>query len=62
LDFDGNIVDVFDTPGLFGGPKKIVISSDEKFIYVSDYNNVSKRSKFLKIDWQGNIVQRFEDQ
>ncbi|XP_060581992.1 uncharacterized protein LOC132738505 [Ruditapes philippinarum] len=62
LDFDGNIVEVFDTPGLFGGPKKIVISIDEKFIYVSDYNNVSKRSKFLKIDWQGNIVQRFEDQ
>jgi hypothetical protein len=60
LDLDGHMLQVFDTPGLLHGPKSIVFSSDEKFMYVSDYN--WKDSKCLKIDWEGNVVQRFEDQ
>jgi hypothetical protein len=62
LDFDGNITQVFDTPGLFGGPAKIVISSDEKFMFISDFNFSSRKSKCIKMDWQGNIVQTFEHQ
>ncbi|XP_060568981.1 uncharacterized protein LOC132727469 [Ruditapes philippinarum] len=61
LDLDGQIIQVFDTPGLFDGPKRIVISRDEMFMYVSDYSR-SKDSKCVKIDWEGNVVQRFEDQ
>jgi hypothetical protein len=61
LGLDGNQIQVFDTPGLFDGPEKIVISSDEKFMYVSDYSRCID-SKCIKIDWQGNVVQRFEDQ
>ncbi|XP_060571543.1 uncharacterized protein LOC132729735 [Ruditapes philippinarum] len=60
LDLDGNIIQVFDSLKLYGGPEKITISRDEKFIYVSDYNIMSQ-FKFLKVDWQGNIVQRFQD-
>ncbi|XP_060589315.1 uncharacterized protein LOC132744576 [Ruditapes philippinarum] len=61
LDLDGKIKQVFDTPRLFDGPEKILISSDEKFLYVSDYNS-DDDSKCIKIDWQGNVVQRFQDQ
>ncbi|XP_060602493.1 uncharacterized protein LOC132755618 [Ruditapes philippinarum] len=61
LDLDGNMMQVFDAPGLFCGPEKIVISSDEKFMYVSDFFPF-KDSKCIKIDWQGNVVQRFKDQ
>ncbi|XP_060574100.1 E3 ubiquitin-protein ligase TRIM71-like [Ruditapes philippinarum] len=60
LDLDGNMIQVFDTPGLFKGPEKIVISSDEKFIYVSDF--YYQHSRVVKVDWQGKCVQRFEDQ
>jgi hypothetical protein len=58
LDLDGNIIQVFDTPGLFDSPAKIVISREEKFMYVSDYYSTSK---FMKLDWQGNVIQIFED-
>ncbi|XP_060589307.1 uncharacterized protein LOC132744571 [Ruditapes philippinarum] len=61
LDLDGKIKQVFDTPRLFDGPEKIFISSDEKSLFVSDY--ISKEhSKCIKIDLQGNVVQRFHDQ
>ncbi|XP_060593629.1 E3 ubiquitin-protein ligase TRIM71-like [Ruditapes philippinarum] len=60
LDLDGNIIQVFDTPGLFKGPDKIVISSDEKFMYVSNYDG--QQSEVVKVDWQGNVLQRFADQ
>jgi sugar lactone lactonase YvrE len=60
LDLDGNMIQVFDTRGLFSGPEKIVISSDEKFIYVSDF--YYQHSRVVKVDWQGKCVQRFEDQ
>jgi hypothetical protein len=59
LDLDGNIIQVFDTPGLFKGPDKIVISRDKKFMYVSDF--YVKHSRVVKVDWQGNVIQRFED-
>jgi hypothetical protein len=61
LGLDGQLKRVFDTPGLFDGPEKIVISSDEKFMYVSDYSKYID-SKCIKIDWQGNVVQSFTDQ
>ncbi|XP_060578247.1 uncharacterized protein LOC132735323 [Ruditapes philippinarum] len=61
LDLDGNIIQFFDTPRMFDGPEKILISSDEKFMYVSDCKAYSN-SKCIKIDWQGNVVKRFEDQ
>ncbi|XP_060578250.1 uncharacterized protein LOC132735326, partial [Ruditapes philippinarum] len=61
LDLDGKIKQVFDTPRLFDGPEKIFISSDEKSLYVSDYTS-DEDSKCIKIDWQGNVVQRFQDQ
>jgi hypothetical protein len=65
LDLDGKLIQVFDTPGLFNGPDKIVISRDEKFMYVSDYNpfNFStEHGKCMKINWQGDVVESFEDQ
>jgi DNA-binding beta-propeller fold protein YncE len=63
LGLDGKLIQVFDTPGLFDGPKRIVISRDEKSMYVSDYSySSSKDGKCLKIDWEGNVVQRLEDQ
>jgi hypothetical protein len=62
LGLDGQMIQVFDTPGLFDGPKKIVISGNEKCMYVSDYFVLQSKGKCMKIDWQGNVVQRFEDQ
>ncbi|XP_060579878.1 uncharacterized protein LOC132736704 [Ruditapes philippinarum] len=60
LDITGNITQVFDTPGLFDSPEKIVISSDEKFMYVSIYKN-NYTNKSIKMDWQGTVVQMYED-
>ncbi|XP_060581990.1 E3 ubiquitin-protein ligase TRIM71-like [Ruditapes philippinarum] len=62
LDLDGNFIQVFDTPGLFNGPEKIVFSRDEKFMYVCDYFYCKGHSKCMKLDWHSNVVQRFEDQ
>ncbi|XP_060571550.1 uncharacterized protein LOC132729739 [Ruditapes philippinarum] len=59
LDLDGNMIQSFDTPGLFHGPEKIVISRDEKFMNVSDCYITSK---FMKLDWKGNVVRTFKDQ
>ncbi|XP_060568437.1 E3 ubiquitin-protein ligase TRIM71-like [Ruditapes philippinarum] len=59
LDLDGNMIQVLDTPGLFDGPQKIVISSDEKFMYVSDYSKGN--GKCMEIGWQGNVVQQFRN-
>ena len=59
MDLDGNITQVFDTPGLFDGPKKIIISSDEKFLYISDWYYYGK-SRLIKMDWEGNIVQTWQ--
>ncbi|XP_060602491.1 E3 ubiquitin-protein ligase TRIM45-like isoform X2 [Ruditapes philippinarum] len=60
LGLDGKLIQVFDTPGLFDRPKNIVISRDEKFMYVSDYSRYIA-SKCIKLDWQGNVVQSFTD-
>ncbi|XP_060568982.1 uncharacterized protein LOC132727470 [Ruditapes philippinarum] len=62
LGLDGQLKQVFDTPRLFDGPEKIIISRDEKFMYAVDDNSDRKNGKCIKIDWQGNVVQRFEDQ
>ncbi|XP_060602497.1 E3 ubiquitin-protein ligase TRIM45-like [Ruditapes philippinarum] len=61
LDLDGKLIQVIDIPGLFEEPEKIVISSDEKFLYVADYINIID-GKCTKIDWQGNVVESFTDQ
>ena len=61
LDLDGKMVQAFDTPELFNGPEKIIISHDEKFLYVSEYTDYfTESSNCLKVDWQGNIVKRFQ--
>jgi hypothetical protein len=52
---------VFDTPGLFDSPEKIVMSSDEKFMYVSNYKG-THADKCIKMDWQGTVVHTYEDQ
>jgi hypothetical protein len=59
LGLDGNKIQVFDTPGLLKGPDKIVISRDEKFMYVSDF--YLQPSRVVKVDWQGKSVQTFEN-
>ncbi|XP_060565097.1 E3 ubiquitin-protein ligase Midline-1-like [Ruditapes philippinarum] len=61
LDTTGNMTQVFDTPGFFDSPEKIVISSDEKFMYVTNYK-VVYAGKCTKMDWQGTVVQMYEDQ
>jgi hypothetical protein len=61
LDTTGNITHVFDTPGLFHSPVKIVISCDEKFMYISNYKK-KNAGRCIKMDWQGTVVQMFEDQ
>jgi DNA-binding beta-propeller fold protein YncE len=61
LDLDGKLIQVIDIPGLFEEPEKIVISSDEKFMYVSDYYIWKVRGKCMKINWQGNVVESFTD-
>jgi hypothetical protein len=61
LDTTGKITQVFDTPGLLETPEKIVISSDEKFIYVSNYKE-NYAGRCIKMDWQGTVVQMYEDQ
>ncbi|XP_060587586.1 uncharacterized protein LOC132743093 [Ruditapes philippinarum] len=62
LGLDGQLIQVFCTPGLFYGPRKIAISSDEKFMYVSDYFVLEGKGKCMKIDWYGNVVASFTDQ
>ncbi|XP_060579880.1 uncharacterized protein LOC132736706 [Ruditapes philippinarum] len=59
LDTTGNITQVFDTPGLLDSPQKIVISSDEKFMYVSNYKG-TYAGKCIKIDWHGTVVHMYE--
>ncbi|XP_045165632.2 uncharacterized protein LOC123529384 [Mercenaria mercenaria] len=59
LNFAGKILNVFDSPGLFFGPEKIAVSKDERFLYVSDYFSVN--SKCIKMDWQGNTINVFDE-
>jgi hypothetical protein len=60
LDTEGNITHVFDAIGLFDSPEKIVISSDEKFMYVSNYKDT--HAVMCKMDWEGTVVQMYENQ
>ncbi|XP_060602583.1 uncharacterized protein LOC132755704 [Ruditapes philippinarum] len=61
LNLQGEILDVLGFPAIFYGPRRVLISKDETFIYVSDTDG-SQNSKVLKMDWKGNIKTVFEEQ
>lgn len=42
------------------GPRKVVVSKDKNYIYISRYSGSTKT--FIKMDWQGNVVKTFEEE
>jgi hypothetical protein len=60
INHEGDILNVFGSPAMFNGPVSVSISNDEKFLYVSD-TDFRNNSKVLQIDWEGNVINKFED-
>jgi DNA-binding beta-propeller fold protein YncE len=60
INHEGDILNVLGSPAMFYGPVRVSVSNDEKFLYVSD-TDVHNNSKVVKIDWEGNVINKFED-
>ena len=63
LDLDGAITQELGSPDMFAGPEKIVVSSDENYLYVSDdsYNLFNTDiSRCIKMSMEGNAVHSYE--
>ncbi|XP_060602578.1 uncharacterized protein LOC132755700 [Ruditapes philippinarum] len=60
INHEGDILNVLGSPAMFYGPVRVSVSNDEKFIYVSD-TDFKNNSKVVKIDWKGNVINKFVD-
>jgi DNA-binding beta-propeller fold protein YncE len=60
INHEGDILNVLGSPAMFYGPVRVSVSNDEKFLYVSD-TDFEINSKTVKIDWEGNVINKFKD-
>jgi hypothetical protein len=60
FNLSGEVINVIDSPALFHGPSRVIISNDERFLYISD-TDWSQNNKVVKMDWEGNLMNEFKE-